>query len=173
MVRFFPLRFCTDSRKKLAVLLALSWCVGIAIGLFCALHADSLLDSLMRTRVDPSVSISGLLAVFSLPLLFSAFAVYTSQFWLLIPLSFLKAFSFSYVGTLFCCLSESGGWLIRFLYLYSDCFASFLLCRLWIRCCNCSRRDGLASCAVTGILFLAVGIADYRLVSPFLYSLLS
>lgn len=173
MVRFFRYHISAISRKKLAVLLALCWCAGIVLGLYCALTADNFPVSLMRTSVESCASITGLLAVLSLPVLFSAFAVYVSQLWLLVPVSFFKAFSFSFVGTLSFLTPESGGWLLRFLYLFSDCFAVLILCWLWLHCCQCSRRNGLISCAVTGIFLLMIGIADHWYVSPFLINLLT
>jgi len=173
MVRFFRHHIFAVSRKKLAALLALSWFSGIAFGLYFSLSADPMFVSQMRTAVDPSVSIVRLLAVLFLPLLFSAFAVYVSHLWLLIPCCFLKALSFSYIGGIFFRFSESGGWLVRYLYLFSDCFAVPALCWLWLRCCRCGRRDALISCAVTGLLILTVCVIDDRFISPFLCNLLS
>ena len=173
MVCFFRYQFSALSRKKLAVLLALSWCVGILLGMYFACSADAVSISQMRTVSNPGVSIVALLSVLLLPYLFTAFAVYLSQLWLLVPLAFLKAISFSYVGTFLFRASGAGGWLLRDLYLFSDCFSALILCWLWIRCCRCSSRGAYLACLAAGSMLVLVALFDHHYISPLLFQLLS
>ena len=173
MVLFFHHYFSAFSRKKLAVLLALSWCVGMVLGLYFAFLPNVHSFPAMAADVSSCVSIFSLLAALSLPVLCSFFAAFVSMLWLLVPLSFIKSFSFSYVGSLLFQISESGGWLLRSLCLFSSCVTAWILCWLWLRCCYCNRRSCLISCVIAGVLTLAVGFVDYRFISPFLVNLLS
>lgn len=173
MVSFFRSGFVSFCRKNAAVYLACAWCAGLLSGCIFGTVSASFPFSLMRTAMLRPVSIFGLLTVLYLPLLFSAFAVYISQIWLLIPICFLKAFAFSFLAAACSVQQASGGWLLRFLLLFSDCLAIPLLYWVWYRACCRSRRDALYSDLVAGFLLLPIGAMDFLYISPFLSNLLS
>ena len=172
MGSFFQRRFYQSRRKSIASYLAFVWLAGLLLGSALAMSPGSTSDSLMRSVFSSTVSISGLLATLYLPLLFSAFAVYISQIWLLIPICFFKALFFSYIAAKFSLLLLSGSWLFRFLFLFSDCLTVPVLYLIWYRAFHRDRREVFCSCLLAGFLFLLIGIVDYRCISPFLIRLL-
>lgn len=171
MVCFFRYRFAGCFRKKIVVVLALSWLLGIFLGIYWAHSADILSGEQLHIFLDSRGSVSSLLAVLLLPVLYTVFTVYIDNQWLLVPFSFLKAISYSYIGTLLFRAVESGGWLLRFLYLFSDCFTVLILCWLWLRCCDLRKSSSYISCVAAGSLILLIGLIDYHFVSPFLLGL--
>lgn len=126
----------------------------------------------MRAAANGRVSITGLLSAFLLPLLFSAFAVYISQPWLLVPVAFGKAFSFSYLAFGVTLAFGSAGWLVRSLLMFSDCLTLPLLWWFWLCCIRASDRDALRSFLVTCTAALMIGCLDYGAVSPLLRNLI-
>ena len=173
MVRFFRVNFSDDPRRRTAALLAFFWCFGLVTGAAFAASAHISSFPLMRTALMSCVSISGAVAVLLLPLLFSAFAVYISKIRLLIPIAFLKAFFFSYLGTAVMRSFPSSGWMLRFLLLFSDCLAAPLLILLWLRLSRSSPRTCAVSIPAAAIALSLIGCLDFYIVSPFLVSLTS
>lgn len=173
MVSFFRTDFARLPRRFLAVVLAFAWCAGLLLGAFTAGFADDSFFSTMRAALDCRVSISGLMAVTLLPLLFSAFAVFISCNWLLIPIAFLKAFSFSYMGAGLMAAFGDSGWLLMLLWMFSDCFVVPLLLWLWISACSATRETALRRTAALLPALIGIGYLDLQFVSPFLVNLLS
>ena len=172
MGSFFHRYFPETRRKSIAAYLAFAWFAGLLVGSGLALLPGANSTSMMRMTLCSPVSISGLLAIMYLPLLFTAFAVYISQIWFLIPICFFKAFFFSYVAAQFSLLLPSGAWFLRFLVLFSDCLAIPVLYMIWIRACNQTGREVFRSCALAGSMFSLIGIIDYCIISSFLIRLL-
>ena len=173
MVRFFHHRFFASSRKRVVIFLAFAWCAGLILGCVLALLSTPFSVSMMRTIRSTRVSIVGLLAILYLPLFISAFAVYISQIWLLIPICFTKAFSFSFVALGVSLAYPAGSWLLRFFLLFSDCLAIPCLYWSWYRGCENGRRKALQADALVSIPLFLIGIADYYCISPFLSNLSS
>lgn len=170
MVRFFPVFNYANTRKSFALLLACSWFAGLLFGVIAAFSADHSYYSLMRMTPQHPVSIVGLLISLYLPLLFTAYAVYISYDWLLLPIAFVKSITLS---LLWCGISvscSSGGWLLAILLLGSDILTSGLLLWLWFRIIlgNYPVRN-----LVFSIMFVytAVGFFDYFYISPFVLNL--
>ena len=172
MGSFFRLSFPGFRRRRLAVYLAFAWSAGLLLGSFFSVLSAPFSVSLMRMTLSGPVSIFGLLTILYLPLLFTAFAVYISQIWLIIPICFFKSLFFSFVAAGFLLLLPSGGWLLCFLLLFSDCLSIPILFFDWYRTCSQSRMEVFRSLAVSGIFLFVIGIADYYVISPFLIRLL-
>ena len=85
-------------RKYSFLFLAFCWIAGLLSGASVYLAAGDSLNSLMRSAVMRPVSIVSLLCVTMFPFLISAFAVYISEPWLLLIVSFGDAFVLSFVS---------------------------------------------------------------------------
>lgn len=79
-------------RKYCFLFLAFCWIAGLLSGASACLAAGDSLNSLMRGAAARPVSIVSLLGVTMFPFLLSAFAVYISEPWLLLIVSFGDAF---------------------------------------------------------------------------------
>lgn len=172
MVSFFRIHFLQYPRRVAAIILALAFCMGLLLGAYIATLTDPSYFLMMRTAVSSRVSITGLLPALLLPFLFSAFAVYLSQIWLLIPIAFTKAFFFSFLSTGFLILSPGSGWLMRMLFMFTDCLSLPVLCWFWLRACG---GEGVSLRGVLSVFLVISGIGclDFQFISPFLVSLLS
>ena len=173
MVSFFRTDFASHSRRRLAVILAFTWCAGLILGAYTAILADIPFFSMMRTAPDARVSIPGLLAVMLLPFLFSAFAVYVSSLWLLVPIAFSKAFLFSYLSTGLSAVAGTSGWLLRFLWMFSDCLTVPVLLWFWFSACSKRREAALINAAAALPVLIGICYLDLQVISPFLVNLLS
>lgn len=161
-----------DGKQRLHMLLfAFLWFAGLLLGLRAAHLPGSAYTSLMLAAFESRVSIVGLAAVLLLPFLFSAFAVFISQPWLLLPIAFGKAVAFG------CCVGGisvafgSAGWLARWLLMFSDCCMLPVLCWFWLRCLSGGKMPAkdLAVCVTAAVV---IGSLDYGIVSPFLAKLI-
>ena len=85
-------------RKYCFLFLAFCWIAGLLSGASACLAAGDSLNSLMRGAAARPVSIVSLLGVTMFPFLLSAFAVYISEPWLLLIVSFGDAFVLSFVS---------------------------------------------------------------------------
>ena len=137
-------------RKDCFLFLAFCWIAGLVSGASACLAAGDSLNSLMRGAAARPVSIVSLLSVTMFPFLLSALAVYISEPWLLLIVSFGDAFVLSFVSLL----------------------ASPLMYLSWLRHLTGRRRfDGLEAACVLCLCAL-IGSVDFRLVSPLLARLI-
>ena len=172
MVCFFPHGFLQSSRRGCAAILAFAVLFGILLGGICAGLAEPMLFQLMRTAALSCVSIVCLLQVILLPILFTAFAVYLGQYWLVILVAFSKAFLFGYFCSGILLQYPNSGFLFAFLFLNSDFLSLPVLCWCWFRSIR-SREAGLQTIIPAVFLFIGIAFLNYQVVSPFLASLLS
>lgn len=152
-------------------LLMLSWLLGMFFGILAAVASSSFLIPMMRQSVQCSVSIPGLLVATVVPFLISAFAVSLSEPWLLLIISTIKAFSFSFCACGVSLAFGQSSWLVRFLFLFSDHLLIPLMYLYWMR----HIQDHAVHRAwelygYIGVSLLIGGI-DCFLVAPFLASL--
>ena len=173
MAQFFRRNLPSWWRKYCFLLLAFCWMAGLVSGSRAFLSAGDTLDSVMRGALIGSVSIVGLLCAALFPFLLSAFAVFISEPWLLLPVSFGDAFVFSFVSLGVTQCAGSAGWLIRWLLVFSASLLSPLLYLYWLRHLPGGRRfDSLEAACILCICAL-IGSADFRLISPLLARLIS
>lgn len=153
------------------VLLLLAWTCGFLSGLHIAAATFDTYASLMRAAADSRVSIVGLFAALTFPLILSTISVQLSAPLLFLPLSFAKAFGFAYCAYSAMYAFGDAGWLITFFLLFSDFGLSMILLWLWIRNISSTghsfRKDALL-CACIAIL---LGSIDCLYISPFLRAL--
>ena len=160
-------------RKCCFLLLALCWVAGLLSGVYVFLSAGSSLDSVMRSALTGPVSIVGLLCVTIIPFLLSAFAVYISGPWLLLPVCFGDAFVFSFVSLGVTGCGGYAGWLIRWLLVFSASVSSPLLYLYWLRHLTGRRRFDYWETAWVLCICALIGSVDFRIISPFLARLIS
>ncbi len=149
------------------ILLALIWILGIILGFYFAFQATVSVSHLMLSVIDSRLSIVGLLFVLIFPLLFVFVVLRLSRPLLVLPVIFTKAFFFS------CCVfsvafaSGDAGWLVRWLFIFSDSCSVIVL--LWFSFRNMAEnREGLRTdFLISLIISAAIGCIDYFLVSPF------
>ena len=148
------------------------WFAGLISGASASFYAGNPFVSTMRAASSGCVSISGLLSVLLLPLLFSAFAVYICQIRLLFPIVFVKAFCFSFVAMGIDSAFGSAGWLVRILLLFGSGFSLPILWWFWNRLLA-SKPDRILSDFVTAMTAIAViACFDHWMIAPFLANLI-
>lgn len=159
-------------RKACIPSLAFCWCGGIFLGMLAGCSAGDVTVSLMRTLGCSGVSIVALFFSQAFPFLISAFAVYISAAWLIYPISFVKAFTFSLCASLLTIAYGSAGWLLRILLMFSDLCLCPALLFFWTRYIRGEARLNWADCVVSVLLIAAVVYLDHSLVSPFLQAIM-
>lgn len=161
-----------QGRKGFRFYLAFSWISGLICGSVVSVSAGTSLSSLMRGALYASVSIVGVLCVSVLPILFSAYAVFLSNFALLLPVCFTKAFLFSFVSLGISRAFASAGWLMRGLLLYSDWTSLPILYWFWLRSLSSDRPVTLWETLLVFALMGLVGSIHFGIISPFLVRLI-
>lgn len=168
---FFPFPALRSFRRDARVMLASAWVAGLILGAVFSLFAGD--TAWMRGVPFGSVSIVGVLASAVLPLFFSAFAVYVSAPYLLLPVVFCKAFLFSWCGVGIASVFGDAGWLICGLLLFTDISMLPVLWLFWLRCCRFAADRPMYDLIVPVAAALLVGSMNYSVISPFLAGILS
>ena len=171
MVRFFHAHFLPISRRGSATELAFVLCCGFLFGSLLATVGNPFGSSALHCAMMSRAATVSLVVVSILPLAFTAFAILVECSWIVIPVAFCKAISFSYLGASVLCTHEMSGWLLRFLFLFSDSLALPVLCLVWTWVLE--RRAFYRSLLVASLFIFAIVIFDCQFVSPLLVSLLS
>ena len=155
----------TASRKGMLLILAVCWINGIVFGIFCYSSSSAEVTSLMHRALSCPVSIVGLLNATLIPFLLSALFTALSMPVILFGLCFWKAFLFSFVsmGVLAC--AGSGGWLLRYLFLFSDCAALPVLLWYWFASVS-GKSSQFAPFCILFLVLVLVTILDYRFIAP-------
>lgn len=150
-----------------AFVLLLCCTAGLLFGILLAMLADTSIFSLMRRMELKPVSIVMCLAVQVLPFLITAYAASLSQLWLLNTACCFKLFFFSYTGAMIRLAFGSAGWLVRFLFLFSDII--LIPCMCWF----CFRRvmgeyDAKKDFWICIGILAMTSLVDCLFISPFL-----
>lgn len=162
-------RYCSRmvARKGMPLILAVCWITGVVFGVFCYCSSPPEVASLMHRAVFCSASIVGLLNAALIPFLLSALFMALSMPIMFFGLCFVKAFLFSFVSVGILACSGSGGWLLRCLFLFSDCAALSVLFGYWFWFVSTPGKSCrfVTTCVVFLVLVL-VTILDYRVIAP-------
>lgn len=158
-------------RKISQWLLGAFWVFGLTLGALTAHGCDGIIQPLIRESAGLTPSLIGLCCATFFPFLLSAFAVSLSEPWLLLVISTCKAFSFSFCAVGVSLAFGQSGWLVRFLFLFSDLLQLPLLCWYWLRHIKGSAngRWDIPFCTVS---LTAIGVLDYAVIAPFLASVI-
>lgn len=145
------------------------WCLGLLFGILSsfACREDSYV---ILASIGKPASPFAVFLINGLPLAITAFALYRSIHFLLYPLFFLNAFCRAFCATLALMLG-GGGWLIRFLFLFSGSCTSVLM--WWLIFCHINERGNRFFHDVYLVSFLSCGISliEIFLISPLLREL--
>lgn len=165
MARFLHHDFFFRQRKAYPLYLAFGWAIGLMLGFSLSRHEDSFSSTWMRMADMSPASIVGLMGVTLFPFLFSAFAVYICQYWMLPVIAAAKAFSFGYL--LWGAAYTYGGalWLAYPLLCFSEVVSIPVLWLFWLRH---GGRGGISkrSLIYPAVLCIAV-CTDIWMISPF------
>ena len=151
-------------------LFAAGYAASVFLGIRCAEFAGDPYFLLVRGSCA-AVSNRGLVLSVMLPFLFSAIAVFISKPILLIPVSLIQCAGFS-----MCCMAAdiafgAAGWLVRLLLLFSDFVLLPVLPIASTRILQGKTLKRWYMVLVVGLSAI-VGIIDWKIVSPFLATLL-
>lgn len=152
--------------------LGVSWLSGMVLGTLTANATKDDLIPMIQSSICSPVSIIGLLAAALLPFLLSAFAVLMSEPWLLLIISTFKAFSFSFCACGVSLAFGQSGWLVRFLFLFSDLCLVPLLYFYWLRHISGNIKVRQWELPICLCAAAAIGGIDYCFIAPFLVSLM-
>lgn len=159
-------------RKGCSLVLAFFWIAGWVCGIWTSRSADFFFLSQMRGACLGAVSIVSVLLVSFLPFLFSALAVSCHRTFLLLFVAFWKAFLSGYVSFGLVQAFPVSGWLLRPMLLFSEIASLPLLYGYWRKhLCGRVRPSGWETAAYLSVFFL-IGSIDFRIISPFLASLI-
>ena len=167
LTRINPQVLVSPARKGMSLILAICWIIGIVFGVFCYSSSPTEVTSLMHRTLSCSVSIVGLLNAALIPFLLSALFMALSMPVMLFVLCFLKAFLFSFVSMGVLAYAGSGGWLLRYLFLFSDCVTLPVLFGYWFGFVSAPIKSRLVLTTCVVLLALAVvTILDYHVIAP-------
>lgn len=174
-MKYFALSsvFTFFRRRGCASLLAFFWCAGLVFGVCAAFGARNVLVPLMRLAVASPVSIVGLLGSLLLPFLFTALAVFLSHDWFILPVCFLKSFTYVLCAQTITLAFGNSAWLIQLLFLFSDTCMLSVLIWFWIRHLDCNRVTIVRDTAICIVVFIIIGILDHCFVSPYLTKIIN
>ena len=172
MARFLHsiVSFCTRKWDKL--FLASLWVAGLIAGGFVFRYSGSNLVSQMPLAVGSQPSIFSLLNSTLLPFLFSAYAVYIGAPRILYGISFLKAWGLGYLSCSVFAAFGNAGWLVRWLFLFSDIFAAAALYCYCHRYISGVRKLSAGSFSAYAGIIAAVSLLDYSVISRLLQRVL-
>lgn len=172
MARFVSFRFSHAFRKCGRFFLAFVWLGGLVCGILLSLSAGQTYISWMRGMPLAPVSIVGLLLVSCLPFLCSALAVLFGKAILVLPVCFGKAVLFAFVSFGVLQSSASGGWLLRWLVMFTDVALMPVLYFFWLRCLVGDRRIRFGHIFLLVAVVFLIAVVDCSIVSPFLVGLI-
>lgn len=153
-----------------AFTLAFLWLLGLVLGAYLGMKCPvSYLHTLYFAAASPP-TIFGLFISTFLPFVFCMYGSYRKKKWLIYISCFYKVFTFSFCSAALSVAFGSAGWLIRFLFRFTDFMTLGVLCWFCIRSMmGILREQDYIICVAICVPF---GIFDYCIVSPFLAMLI-
>ncbi len=161
------------AQKGNIIILSFLWVLGFVCGLYFISSSCDIFHPLLKEITFIRPSIVGLLSVVYIPVFISFIAICISSHWIVFLFVFIKSFAFC------CCIcgvAETYGyssWLIRLLLLFSDSAVTVGMLLFWCRALNFKRSRALRELCILTIVFTAIGIIDFFLVSPYLVMLMN
>lgn len=163
---------CLSFLKSPSFQLLFLWSLGLVCGVWFAFSAGEAYFSLMRSAPSVRTSIISLWGILFLPFMISAFAVLMDTPALFFSVGFAKSFllAFTSVGAL--SAFPAGGWLVRWLLMFSQICISPALLLFMLRCMSGSKRSLPGICAAAGGYAILVASIDHYYIAPFLSELM-
>lgn len=162
-----PCLFPPNPIYRRAALLVV-WCCGLVLG--CSIY-EPLHLSLMRSAVIAPVSIIGVFVCVYLPLIISYFSLLTDKPVVTLIVCFIKAVSFGYAGQLVFRYFYSAAWLVRLLFLFSDCLHLLILLYLLLHYTGGRTKELKRDFLFAAIVSTLFALVDLTVVQPFLKGL--
>lgn len=172
MAGFMHLMESVSFRKNSRLYLAFSWCLGLIFGGLVFRNGDDTIVSFVSLAASGELSLMGLLLSASFPFLAAAFAVFSSTPKLLLVVSFFSSFTYAYVLCAVFAAFDYGGWLIRWLLLFTDTLRCTLLYGYMQRHISGLRGFSLREPVLCVVALGFVVFLDFSFISPFLRQLL-
>ena len=150
--------------------LLLLWILGLLFGAFAGCSCSAAFPWMRRVLSAP-VSIVSLFICAFFPFALSAAAFFCGKSWLIYFLSFLKAFAFTYTGSVCLICFGSSGWLVRFFLLFTQIATIPALWYFWLCCCQGRKKVTRYSVSLLSLYIASVALLDYYWIAPFLIEL--
>lgn len=144
------------------------WTLGLISGALAGSFRAADYYPLMRRVVLAPVSVVSLFICVILPFAVTIVAGFWDKPWFVYVLSTLKAFSFSYTGSICLICFGVSGWLVRVLLLFTQIATAPALWYIWLF--NCQRKKELTFFSFSFLLLYLASIVllDYYLIAPYL-----
>lgn len=152
---------------RIKILLSICWVLGLLLGLYLAIHLPDNSHSLVRTLVHSRVSTVGLITNLFLPIILSAIVWKLKIPALYLFLAFIKAICYGFCFSAMTLAFQEAGWLLRWLFLFSDTFISVLLLWFWFRNIAKPKECGARDLCICCVLAIFICLADVCYVTPF------
>lgn len=153
------------------IILCISWCLGIFIGLHIASTSQTQFYMVYIAAVRKPAGFVGLAAVFFLPFLGSLIVLRYRKNWLLYPFCFCKALIFSVHFFLVSYIFGAGAWLVCLLFLFSEICSSVLLLVFWMITIKSDAVVRRQNCIIYLVLSTVALLLDLNIISAFLVSI--
>lgn len=144
------------------------WVVGLVFGFCIAMSMPTESLSLIRSVRDSGVPAAGFLVSLLLPLAISMVVAWLRLPLIILPITFIKAFCYSFCATGLMLSFGEAGWLIYRLYLFSDSCMSVVFIWFWNRNISEITVNWKKDAILCMIVSLFVFCIDFSLVTPLL-----
>lgn len=152
---------------RFRILLSIVWILGLSLGLYLAIHLQDPSRSLVHTLFRSRVSTVGLCINLFLPIIFSAIVWKLKIPALFLFLAFIKAVGYSFCVCAITYMFYEAGWLLRWLFLFSDTFICALLLWFWFRNITTQTKRGTKDLCICSVLAICILLIDICYVTPF------
>ena len=161
-----------DRRMEMFIL-ALFTFLGAVLGVAVSYSSEPYFFLMMRKAASSHVSIFGLMLSAMIPFLITAAAYCFSKPFLLLPISFFKAFTYTLAMCTVRIAFLQAGWLMCMLLLFSDTANIVVLYWYWIRNIHGFRNSALTEMLCCIAVTLIVAVIDYIWLFPLLKALIN
>ena len=153
-----------------AFALAFIWALCLTIGVCLGVNCPQPYLRVLYYAAGSPLTVSGLLISVLLPYGLCMYGTYWKRRWLVYISCSIKILTFAFCSAALSVAFGSSGWLIRFLFQFSDFMTLGVFCWFCMRSVmNIARKQDFI---ISFIVYLMVGVLDYCIVSPFLVMLI-
>ncbi len=169
LVRFISVR---PLRKYPSLKLAFFWIAGLFVGLGLFGLSGISPESLLRESMMGPVSAEALLVRVMVPFLICVAGILLDQHWLIYVCAFCKAVLLAFASMCTMIAFGSGGWLIRFLFLFTDTLMCVVWYGFWMDSLSRTSFSTVKAMFLCAVGFFIAGV-DLRVISPLLMRIIN
>ena len=167
MFRLKRILFHYFSQPELPVIaLVVFWVSGLFAGLYTVSDLPGSVLPLVHSILYRPTSIAGIILVQLFPLFLSLIACRLHRPYLIIPVAFFKAFSFAYCAFGIILAFGDAGWMMRWLFLFSDSIMVVFLLWFWIRSFSENRKFWIIDLIICLSASTFLFVVDYFAILP-------